>query len=472
MSDQDTLVIGGRLVKTAESFDVVDPASGDVFARAPRATREHAEQAIRAARDAFPSWAAVPLAERQQAIVRVADALREHAPRLCRMLVREQGKPLAQAKAEAANAETFLRHFASRELPVERIDGDDRHTVEIHHKPLGVVVIIDPWNFPLMTAAYGIALPLLAGNTVVLKPAPTTPLTALAFGRVIMDIFPPGVVNFISDANDLGDYLTSHPDVAKITFTGSIATGRKVMASAAPGLKRLTLELGGNDAAIVLPDVDVAAVAARIFQTAFYNCGQICLTIKRVYVHAGIYSAFCDAIAAQAASAVVSDGFDPATTIGPLQNRMQFEKALRFLEIARRDGKVIAGGTALERAGYFIAPTIVRDISDESELVAEEQFAPILPVVEFTDIDDAVRMANRLPFGLGGSVWSNDTAAARTIALRLEAGSTWVNGHLLWGPHIPMAGAKQSGIGSQFGRDALLQYTQTQVLWVPKDAPA
>lgn len=469
MSTQDTLVINGRLVAAASSFDVIDPATGEVFARAPRATREHADDAVRAAKAAFPGWAATPHAERRQAVSRMADMLREHASRLCRILVREQGKPLAQAEAEAATAEAFLRQFAARDLPVQRIEGDESHWVEVHHKPLGVVVVIDPWNFPLMTAAYGIALPLLAGNTVVLKPAPTTPLAALEFGRLVKDIFPAGVVNFISDANDLGDFLTSHPDVAKITFTGSIATGRKVMASAAPTLKRLTLELGGNDAAIVLPDVDVDAVARQIFQTAFYNCGQICLTIKRVYVHADIYAAFCDAIADEAAKAVVGGGFDPGTTIGPVQNRMQFDKARRYLEIAARDGEIIAGGHVLDRPGYFIAPTIVRNIPDESELVAEEQFAPILPIVEFRNVDDAVRMANRLPFGLGGSVWSADTGVARAIALRLEAGSTWVNRHLLWGPHVPMAGAKQSGIGSQFGDDALLHYTQTQVLWVPKD---
>jgi acyl-CoA reductase-like NAD-dependent aldehyde dehydrogenase len=308
----------------------------------------------------------------------------------------------------------------------------------------------------------------LAGNAIVLKPAPTTPVTALRLGELCCDIFPAGVVNIITDANDLGPYLTTHPDVAKVGFTGSTATGKAIAASGADTLKRVTLELGGNDPAIVLEDVDVRETARAIFGNAFLNCGQVCLAVKRAYVHADIYDAMCAELARLAEEAIVGDGLEQGTTIGPIQNKAQFEKVKAFLETARRDGTIIAGGEVLERDGYFLRPTVVRDVSDSHTIVDEEQFGPILPVIPFDDVEDVIARANRSDYGLGGSVWSKDVARAAQIAGRIESGQVWVNQHVAIGPHIPMAGFKASGLGVEQSVEGLAEYAQIQVINVAR----
>jgi acyl-CoA reductase-like NAD-dependent aldehyde dehydrogenase len=320
------------------------------------------------------------------------------------------------------------------------------------------------WNFPLLLACWKIAPAVLAGNSIVLKPAPTTPVATLLLGALCKDIFPAGVVNIVVDDNDLGPLLSSHPDVAKVSFTGSSVTGRRIMAGAADTLKRLTLELGGNDPAIVLEDVDVPAVARQIFGAAFLNCGQVCLAIKRVYVHGAVHDALCEELARLASEVVVGDGLRQETTLGPLQNSAQYRKILGFLERARVDGTVVAGGEVLDRSGYFVTPAIVRDVSDGSQIVDEEQFGPILPVVRFDDIDEVVARINASPNGLGGSVWSSDTDRAIAIAERIETGTIWVNQHLAIGPHIPMAGFRQSGLGVEQSVEGLEEFTQLQVL--------
>jgi acyl-CoA reductase-like NAD-dependent aldehyde dehydrogenase len=334
--------------------------------------------------------------------------------------------------------------------------------------PLGVVATITPWNFPVMLLAVKIAPALLAGNTVVAKPAPTTPLTALLFGEMCAELLPPGVLNVIVDNNDLGDRLTQHPDVAKVAFTGSTATGKKVMASVASSLKRLTLELGGNDAAIVLDDVNVKAVAVQIFQGAMINSGQVCLAIKRAYVPESLYEEMCSELTALANAAVVGDGLDAATEMGPLQNKAQFEKVQQFLNDAKERGTVIAGGNVIDRDGYFIAPTIVRDIPDDSRVVQEEQFGPILPVLKYKNVDDAIRRANATQYGLGGTVWAGDPKRALSVAERIDSGTVWINKQLDLPPDIPFSGAKQSGFGVEMGQDGLEEFTQSKIIHMAK----
>jgi acyl-CoA reductase-like NAD-dependent aldehyde dehydrogenase len=256
-----------------------------------------------------------------------------------------------------------------------------------------------------------------------------------------------------------------HPDIRKISFTGSTATGKKVMASAAATLKRITLELGGNDAAIVLDDVDPKKTAAGVFEGAFQNSGQVCLAIKRAYVHESVYDRFCEELVALAKEAIVDDGLKQGTKLGPLQNKMQYEEKVKgFLDDARAHGKVIAGGEAMDRPGYFIQPTIVRDIKEGSRLVDEEQFGPVLPVIKFTDQDDAIRRANATNYGLGASVWSSDSKRAYEVASKIEAGTVWINKHLDLGPHIPFGGAKQSGMGVEFAEEGLAEFTQLQII--------
>jgi acyl-CoA reductase-like NAD-dependent aldehyde dehydrogenase len=305
---------------------------------------------------------------------------------------------------------------------------------------------------------------LLAGNTVVIKPAPTTPLTTLRFGELCAQIFPPGVVNIITDQNDLGDHLTRHPQVAKVAFTGSTATGRKVMAAVAGTLKRLTVELGGNDAAIVLDDVDPREVAPRIFNGAMVNCGQVCFAIKRVYAHRSIYDTLCNELARLADEAIVDDGAMEGTQIGPVQNATQFERLKRLLETTRAHGRIIAGGAALDRPGFFIRPTIVRDIADDTPLVQEEQFGPILPVLNYLDLDEVIDRVNAGQYGLGATVWSADVARAEAVALKLQTGIVWINKHLDLPTSVAVGGAKQSGFGSEMGEEGLREFTQSKVI--------
>ncbi|MGH6633256.1 MAG: aldehyde dehydrogenase family protein, partial [Sphingopyxis sp.] len=364
--------------------------------------------------------------------------------------------------------EGYLRHYATLEIAERTIQDDASAFVQVRRKPLGVVAGIIAWNFPLLMACWKIGPAVIAGNTIVLKPAPTTPVTALMLGELCRDIFPAGVVNIITDANDLGGYLTADPRIAKVGFTGSTATGKKIMASAADGLKRLTLELGGNDPGIVLDDVDVRETAQGIFNAAFLNCGQVCLAIKRAYVHDSIYDAMCDELARLAEAAVVDDGLAQGAQIGPIQNKAQFEKLKGFLGRARNDGTIIAGGEIIDRAGYFLRPTIVRDVTDGDEIVDEEQFGPILPVIRYSDIDDVVARANASPYGLGASVWSRDIDRAVAVADRIESGSVWVNQHIAIGPHIPMAGVKSSGLGVEQSEEGLAEYTQLSIINVAR----
>jgi acyl-CoA reductase-like NAD-dependent aldehyde dehydrogenase len=330
--------------------------------------------------------------------------------------------------------------------------------------PLGVVAAIIPWNFPLLTIGFKIPPALLAGNTVIVKPSPTTPLSTLKLAELVASVVPRGVLNVITAANDLGEALTAHPDIRKVSFTGSTVTGRKVMANAASTLKRLTLELGGNDAAIVLDDVDPKKIAPALFRSAFMNSGQVCLAIKRLYVHETVYDELCAELVAEAANWPVDDGLKQGVKIGPVQNRAQFEKMKELLEEAREAGRIICGGEVLDRPGYFIEPTIVADVAEGTKLVDEEQFGPILPLIKFSDAYDAIARANGTSFGLGASVWSSNPQRAQDIASRLEAGTVWINKHAELVPTIPFGGAKQSGIGIEFAEEGLHEFTRLKVI--------
>jgi acyl-CoA reductase-like NAD-dependent aldehyde dehydrogenase len=338
------LLINGRLVEGAGTLDVINPATGRTLTTAPRGDRAQLDEAVAAAKAAFPTWSATPLRQRAALLVKLAEALESEQGQFARLLTQEQGKPLPQALDEIAYSIATLRYFTTLDLPPEVLHEDAARKVVRLHKPLGVVAAIMPWNVPMIHLAIKVAPALLAGNTVVAKPAPTTPLTTLRFGELCARILPPGVVNVIVDQNDLGAALTSYPDVAKVAFTGSTATGKKVMASAAGTLKRLTLELGGNDAAIVLDDADPKEVAPKIFAGAMFNAGQGCVTIKRLYVHDSIYDAICDELGRLARETVVGDGLEQGTQMGPIQNEAQFEKVKGYLEDGRHNGMIVAGG--------------------------------------------------------------------------------------------------------------------------------
>jgi len=458
MSDYN-LLIDGKMVPGDQTMPVLNPATEEVLAECPRASKNQLDAAVAAAKMAFPAWAATPIEERRKLVIQMADAIEANANELARLLTSEQGKPLADATGEVLGMAAFFRYLGSLELPMRVIEDSGDRRVEAYRRPLGVVGAIIPWNYPLLILSFKLPSALLAGNTLVVKPAPTTPLSTLKFAEIVKDILPKGVLNVIADANDLGDLMTKHPDIRKISFTGSSATGQKVMASAAQTLKRITLELGGNDAGIVLDDVDPKKVAPGIFEGAFQNSGQVCLAIKRLYVHE-----LCNELVAIAKNTVVDDGSKQGTKLGPLQNKMQYEKVKAFLEDAHKNGNVVAGGSAMDRPGYFIEPTIVRDIQEGSRLVDEEQFGPVLPLIKYTDSEDVIRRANATTYGLGASVWSSDTKRAHEVASRIEAGTVWINKHLDMAPHIPFGGAKQSGIGTEFAEEGLAEFTQLQII--------
>jgi acyl-CoA reductase-like NAD-dependent aldehyde dehydrogenase len=462
------LLIGGRLIAGAATLPVVNPATEGLLTNAPRADLAQLNEAVAAAKSAFAGWSALALGERGALLLRLADALAAHADTFARLLTEEQGKPLPLAAFEISYSVDFIRYVASLDLPLKLIKEDENQKIFQQNTPLGVVAAITPWNFPMLILMVKVAPALLAGNTVVAKPAPTTPLTTLRFGELCAEIFPPGVINIIVDQNDLGDALTSHPDVAKVAFTGSTMTGKKVMASVAGTLKRLTLELGGNDAAIVLDDVNPQEVAPKLFAAATMNAGQVCLATKRLYVHDSMYDEMCDELGKLAKATIVDDGMKQGTQMGPLQNKAQFEKVKGFIEDARQHGTIVAGGDVLPRKGYFIAPTIVRDLPDNSRLVREEQFGPVLPVLRYHDLDNAIARANDSDYGLGGSVWSSNTDRALSVARRIEAGLVWINKSLDLPPDVPFAGAKQSGIGAEMGQEGLEAFTQVTIINMAK----
>lgn len=458
------MLIDGELVDGALTLDVVNPATGAVAETIPRADEAQLNKAVAAAKAAFPAWSALSFAERRAKLEKVADALEARADEFARLLVLEQGKPLPQAQGEVAGAIFGLRTFAAMETGSRTIRENEVERIVEQRTPLGVVGAIMPWNFPVMLMMMKIGPALITGNTIVAKPAPTTPLTALLFAEMVKDLLPKGVINIIIDANDLGAVMTQHPDIAKVSFTGSTATGKKVMQSVASSLKRLTLELGGNDAAIVLDDVDVKDVAPKIFDAAMTNAGQICLATKRVYAHSSVYEQLCAELARLADEAVVDDGLKQGTTIGPLQNKAQYEKVKAYLDDARNDGNVIAGGHAVEREGYFISPTIVRDIPNSSRLVQEEQFGPVLPVMSFDNVEDVIAKTNDTDYGLGGSVWTSDVERGFAVASKMQSGTVWVNKWLDMPFDVPFRGAKQSGLGGENGQEGLEEYTQARIV--------
>lgn len=458
------MLVDGELVGGSSAFDVINPATAESFAQCPKADEGMVESAVAAAKRAFPAWSATPIEDRAALVSRLADSLEARAGEFASLLTREQGKPLDQAMYEIMGSVFTLRAFTAMRLEPRMLKNEGGNTVIEHRTPLGVVAAITPWNFPVILLMNKLGPALVAGNTMVAKPAPTTPLTSLLFGEICREVLPAGVVNILCDQNDLGAKLTTHPDVAKIAFTGSTATGKKVIAASAGGVKRVTLELGGNDAAIVLDDVDPKQVARKIYAGAMTNAGQVCVAIKRAYVPQPLYDEFCDELAKLAREAVVDDGAKQGTQIGPIQNKMQFDKVKALLDDARRCGTVLAGGVPLERPGYFIPPTIVRDLDDDAPLVREEQFGPVLPVLKYSDIDEVIARANDSEYGLGGTVWGKDLARATAVAKRIDTGTVWINQHMAIDANIPFRGTKQSGLGGELGEAGFHEYTQAHIL--------
>lgn len=466
MNKTPSLVIDGRkLAGDRGTLPVIDPALGEAFAECPNASPAQLDEAVAAAGRAFALWQHSSCEERRSLLEAIAARIEQNAPELAEIIVREQGKPLALAHMEVGGAVAWTRATAALELPVEVIEDRPGKRIELHRRPLGVVGSITPWNWPLMIAVWHIMPALRAGNAVVIKPSELTPLNTLRLVELIDEVAPPGLVNAVAGGGALGREISGHAGIQKIVFTGSTRTGQDIMRNAADTLKRLTLELGGNDAGIVLPGTDIGAIAEGVFGSAFLNMGQTCAALKRLYVHESQYEDMCRHLVAIAARQKVGNGLDEGTSFGPIQNRDQFERVCELVEDARAAGaRILCGGEPLPGKGYFYPPTLVADIADGTRLVDEEQFGPVLPVIRYRDVDEAVRLANASTNGLGGSVWSGDPEAARAVANRLECGTVWINGHAEVLPHCPFGGCKMSGFGVEFGLEGLLEYTRPQLL--------
>lgn len=469
--------VNGQIVDSERHFQSTNPATGEPLGRVPHSTVEDVAQAVAAARAAQPGWAARPDAQRKALTLQLADVLHQHAEELATWVTREQGKPLGGvgpdqvpgARFEIWGCQAWTQVTASLDLSTEVVFEDDTRLDEMHRRPFGVVAAIAPWNWPLLIAIWQIIPSIRAGNTVVIKPSEYTSIGTLEMVRLLAAKLPPGVINTVSGPGDVGAALVDHPGVDKILFTGSGSTGAHIAAAAAKHLTPTTMELGGNDAAIVLPDADPKAIAMGLFWGAFLNMGQTCACAKRLYVPDSLHDAVVAELKALAQAMPMGNGMDPGVAMGPIQNRMQYDKVVALVEQARAGGAtIVCGGEPTKGPGLFYPLTLVTNIDDGAALVDQEQFGPVLPIIRYRDVDDAVVRANRLDVGLGASVWSGDVEAARAVACRIQAGTVWINQHGAIHPMVPFGGVKGSGWGVEFGIDGLKAVTQPQVISVKK----
>ncbi|HAT6540465.1 TPA: aldehyde dehydrogenase family protein [Corynebacterium striatum] len=454
-------------VTADEGTEIINPATEEVVGVAPEGSVEELNAAVERAVQAQKSFAKLRDSERCDLLLKAADAIEAAAEPLVELLSREQGKPLngPNARFEVGACSAWLRATASFESP-DYTAVDDDITATVHYRPLGVVGAIGPWNWPMMITIWQIAPALRMGNAVVVKPSEYTPLSVLALIKVFNSVLPEGVLQVVTGDGAVGAALTTHADIDKIMFTGSTATGKKIVESSAANLQRLTLELGGNDAGIVLDDADPAAIAGDLFWGAFINTGQTCAAMKRLYVPESLYDAVCEALVEVAKASPMGVGLEEENVLGPLQNKQQFDIVDKLVNAAKDSGaRVLLGGDPdYDAPGYFYPTTLVADIDPDNALVVEEQFGPALPIVKYTDLDWAIEQANKLDVGLGSSVWSSNRERALEVAAQLEAGTTWINSHGAVDPRVPFGGIKSSGYGVEFGTEGLKGLAYPQII--------
>lgn len=465
------LLINGKRVTSPDVITVTNPCDEECIASVPNATAEQLDQAISAAESALKHWSN-DTGLRQDILQKIAKVIIDNQEQLATALSLETGLPFPNTKDEVGMAAYFFKYRSKTTAPVETLYDDEKQRVQVLRKPIGVVGAIIPWNAPMMIASEKISTAFAAGNTVVVKTSPMAPIALLLLGKLLADVVPAGVLNILCGGDELGKGLVADPRVGMISFTGSTSAGKAIMVNAGGTLKRLSLELGGNDPAIVLADAEPTKVASKLFWGAFYRSGQICAAIKRVYVHESIYDDVVQVMAQLAAKIQPADAFAEGALIGPLSNRQQFEKVQSIIERSVAAGGVVeAGGSALDQPGYFMPPTVVSGVDAANPLVVEEQFGPALPIIKYSTIEEVIAEANSTEYGLGASVWGNDMEQAEAVAMQLQAGSVWINRHGIVMPDIPFGGFKKSGIGRANGYIGLDAYSEVQTLSIVKPRP-
>lgn len=468
MSRKYEMTIAGKSVPADDYREIRNPArTSEVVGLAPVGNKGHLDEAVAAAKNAFDSWRRTSASERESACNTIADVIGANAAELQELLTREQGKPLKGlgSEFEIGGCIGWTRYTATLGFEDKVIEENEKGRIVLHREPFGVVGSITPWNWPLLIAIWHVIPAIRTGNTVVIKPSPFTPLGTLRMFELMAARLPPGLVNVVSGGDELGAAISEHDHIAKLVFTGSINTGKKIMSSASRTLKALTLELGGNDPAILLDDTNVGKAVEGLFWSSMINSGQTCGAIKRLYVHDSIYESTCEALVAFARNIPMGDGMDPNNLLGPLQNERQFERVVQLTADARdKGGKVLCGGEPQGGNNYFFPVTFVADVGDGVALVDEEQFGPVLPIVRYSDIDDAIRSANALEYGLCASVWGSDRQRTQEVASHLEAGTVYINKHAEIAPHVPFGGIKCSGMGVEFGQEGLEAYTTIRII--------
>ena len=462
------LIINGQhVVGQADSINVINPATEEVIAQVASASIDQVNDAIVAAQHAFKTWKHISDADLNQAFKNIAADIRAESKALAELITLEQGKPLGLAQFEVEGGASWIEYISSLDIPVETIADPSGKTIKVYNRPLGVVASITPWNWPFMIAIWHLIPALKTKNCVINKPSEYTPLSTIRLVEIINRHVPDGVCSVLLGAGDVGGALSAHPDIAKVTFTGSTRTGQRILSNSIESLKSVVLELGGNDVGLVLEDADIDVVAERIFGSAFLNAGQTCAALKRLYVHEAVYDQLTEKLVNIANAQIVGAGLETTTTFGPIQNKPQYDKVKALIaDAVAQGGQIITANKALPEQGYFVAPTLITNVNHGIAVVDEEQFGPVLPIIKFSDINQVIEQTNQSEFGLGGSVWSKDIQKAEEIASRMETGTVWINSHSDLSPAAAFGGWKTSGLGFSFGLDGLLLFTHKQAIHI------
>ncbi|PQA97875.1 aldehyde dehydrogenase [Chryseobacterium shigense] len=456
---------------TDTEFIALNPSTLEVIGKVINTSKQEIDAKIAQAKIAQKEWSARPDAERKEIVLKVAEALQNNSKHLAEWITREQGKPFngPGSHFEMQACVGWTQVPASLDLPEEIVFEDETRKDVLYRKPIGVVAAIAPWNWPLMIAIWQIIPSIRMGNTVILKPSEYTTYATLEMIKVINSVLPENVLQVVTGRGDVGAYLTGHPEIGKIMFTGSIATGKKVIEASAKNMARLTLECGGNDAGIILPGLDVTKHIENLFWGAFINMGQTCACLKRLYVHEDDYEKVVHALSEYSSPIPMGNSADETTVLGPIQNKMQYDKIQDLIQDAENIGAdFIFTGEKPDLEGYFIPVTLIGNVDNGDRIVDEEQFGPVLPVIKYKTVEEAIQKANDSETGLGASVWSDHPDEAAHVANQLEAGTVWINQHGAIHPFVPFGGAKQSGYGVEFGIEGLKAVTIPKIISIKK----